>query len=223
MSSPHPPLAAIVFDFDGVIADTERLHLSAFQRAFAPHGWTIDEEDYFSRYLGCDDRGLIVMYAAEHALSVSDELIWQLLAAKTRAFDEGLERGSVLFPAARSCIERLGRHVPLGIASGAAKAEIVKILEGAGLRSLFRAIVAADDVSETKPAPEPYLKAAEQLGVDPSACLAIEDSPPGLQAAHAAGMRTIGITNTVPRSQLGAADVVISSLDEVTVEMLSKL
>ena len=223
MSSPRPSLTTVIFDFDGVIADTERLHLSAFRQAFAPHGWMIDEAVYFDRYLGCDDRGLIVMYAEEHGLALSDETIWQLLAAKTDAFDEGLDSGSVLFPTARRCIERLAGRFSLGIASGAAKAEIVKILEAAGLRSRFPIVVAADDVSSTKPSPEPYLKAAEQLGVDPLACLAIEDSPPGLQAAHAAGMRTIGITNTVPRAQLNRADRVIDSLDEVTLEMISRL
>jgi HAD superfamily hydrolase (TIGR01509 family) len=223
MSTPRIPLTAVIFDFDGVIADTERLHLSAFRRAFAPRGWTIDETVYFDRYLGCDDRGLVVMFAEEHGLALSEESLWELLEAKTRAFDEGLDSGSVLFPEARACIDRLAGRFPLGIASGAAKAEIVKILEAAGLRSRFPAIVAADDVSQTKPAPEPYLKAADQLGVDPRACLAIEDSPPGLEAAHSAGMRTVGITNTVGRSQLGRADHVVESLDELTVEFVRKL
>jgi HAD superfamily hydrolase (TIGR01509 family) len=223
MSSSCLPLAAVVFDFDGVLADTERLHLSAFRQAFAPHAWTIDESVYFARYLGCDDRGLIVMYAEEHGLTLSDEMVWTLLEAKTHAFDAGLGSGSVLFPQARACIDRLTARYSLGIASGAAKAEIVKILEGAGLRSRFSAIVAADDVSRTKPHPEPYLRAAEQLGADPRACLAIEDSPPGLQAARAAGMRTIGITNTVPRSQLSQAHIVVDSLDELTMEMIERL
>jgi beta-phosphoglucomutase len=219
MSALHPPLTTVVFDFDGVIADTERLHLTAFRSAFSPHGWTIDEAVYFDRYLGCDDRGLVVMYAREHGLALSDELIWQLVEAKTHAFDEGLEAGRMLFPQARPCIERLGGRFSLGIASGAAKAEIVKILDAADLRRHFPVIVAADDVFETKPHPEPYLMAAQQLGVDPRACLAIEDSPPGLAAAHAAGMRTVGITNTVSRTQLARADRVIDNLDELTLEL----
>jgi beta-phosphoglucomutase len=223
MPATSPDVSAIVFDFDGVLADTERLHLSAFQQVFSARGWTLDAATYFEHYLGCDDRGLVLTFARDQRITVTDTDVRDLVLAKTRAFDAYLHSGSVLFPGAQACVERMAERYAVGIASGAAKAEILLILEAAGLRSRFGAIVAADDVSETKPSPEPYLTAAHQLGIDPRACLAIEDSAPGLAAAHAAGMRTLGITTTLPRAALARADYVIETLDEVTEALVSRL
>jgi sugar-phosphatase len=84
-------------------------------------------------------------------------------------------------------------------------------------------VVAADDVSATKPNPEPYLHAARGLGIVPGACLAIEDSAPGLEAARSAGMRTIGITTTLTRERLGGADRIIDDLSELSLEMVAAL
>jgi beta-phosphoglucomutase len=213
----------VIFDFDGVLADTERLHLTAFQDVFAARGWRLDEATYFDRYLGCDDRGLVVTFARDQRLSVSDADVVALVEAKTDAFERRLEAGDVLFPRARTCVERMASRFVLGIASGAARAEILTILEAGGLRARFPVVVAADDVSETKPAPEPYLTAARQLGVRPDACVAVEDSAPGLAAAHAAGMRTVGITTTLPRDRLARADRIIDDLAELSPELVLAL
>jgi beta-phosphoglucomutase-like phosphatase (HAD superfamily) len=215
-----PSVAAVIFDFDGVLADTERLHLSAFQDVFEPRGWQLDESTYLDRYLGCDDRGLVIAFASDNRLDVSDADIRELVEAKIHVFERSLRSGGVLFSAARTCVERMASRFTLAIASGAGRAEIVSILENEGLRSRFAAIVSADDVTETKPAPMPYLTAARQLGVDPRACVAIEDSPPGLASARAAGMRTVGITTTVGRELLGQADRVIASLSEFSPELV---
>jgi beta-phosphoglucomutase len=224
MSSPaRPPIAAVIFDFDGVLADTERLHLSAFQEVFSTRGWSLDEATYFDRYLGCDDRGLVVTFARDQRLDVGDSEIGAIVTAKTHAFERRFENGEVLFPSARMCVERMAVRYTLGIASGAARAEILSILDAADLRRRFSTIVSADDVLETKPSPEPYLTAARRLGVDPAACIAIEDSPPGLEAAHAAGMRTVGITTTLSRALLGQADLVIDDLSEFTPELVAAL
>jgi beta-phosphoglucomutase len=220
---PRPPVAAVIFDFDGVLADTERLHLTAFQDVFAARGWRLDEATYFDRYLGCDDRGLVVTFARDQRLSVSDADVVALVEAKTDAFERRLEAGDVLFPRARICVERMASRFVLGIASGAARAEILAILEAGGLGGRFPVVVAADDVSETKPAPEPYLTAARQLGVRPDACVAVEDSAPGLAAAHAAGMRTVGITTTLPRDRLARADRIIEDLAELSPELVLSL
>ena len=218
-----PPVAAVIFDFDGVLADTERLHLSAFQAVFATRGWHLDAGTYFDRYLGCDDRGLVLTFARDHALAMDETAVRQMVEAKEHVFARHLETGDVLFPAARACVERMAGRYTLGIASGAARAEILTILEAAGLRARFPVVVAADDVSATKPDPEPYLSAARGLGIRPDACLAIEDSAPGLAAAHAAGMRTIGITTTLPRERLGRADYVIDDLSELSLDLVASL
>lgn len=219
----RPAVTAVIFDFDGVLADTERLHLSAFQEVFGARGWRLDETTYFDRYLGCDDRGLVVTFARDQHLEVGDADIRALVMAKTDAFERRFENGDVLFPSARHCVERMAVRYTLGIASGAARAEILSILEAGGLRPCFSTVVSADDVRETKPSPEPYLTAARQLGIDPAACVAIEDSPPGLEAARAAGMRTVGITTTVARGLLAVADRVIDDLREFTPELVAGL
>jgi beta-phosphoglucomutase len=221
--SSAPPIAAVIFDFDGVLADTERLHLGAFQGVFEARGWRLDEGTYFERYLGCDDRGLVVAFARDQGLMLGGGEVMELVEAKERAFAEHLQSGDVLFPSARACVERMAGRYALAIASGAARTEILAILEGGGLRPLFPVVVAADDVSATNPHPEPYLTAARGLGIRPAACLAIEDSAPGLAAARAAGMRTVGITTTLSRERLSGADRIIDDLSELSLAVVAAL
>lgn len=214
---------AIVLDFDGVIADTERLHFAAFRDVFAARGWTLEEAAYFDRYLGCDDYGLVRDFARDNDLALSPADAETLVSAKGDLFGQHLSSSDVLFPGAAEAIRQLEARYPLGIASGALHHEIVAILSRAGLLERFRVIVAADDVSATKPAPEPYLTAADRLGVDPTRCLAVEDSAPGLQAARTAGMRTIALTTTSPAAALNGADRIVAGLHEVSPELVAEL
>lgn len=216
-------IRAVILDFDGVIADTERLHFAAFRDVFAGRGWTLDEPTYFDRYLGCDDVGLVKEFAEDRGLSLSADDIEGLVSAKGHLFGRHLTSSDILFPGARPSIERLAAQFTIGIASGALHHEIVAILRTAGLADVFGAIVAADDVSATKPAPEPYLTAAARLGVAPEWCVAVEDSAPGLQSARAAGMRTIGVTTTSPAHALTEADRVVAGLHEVSPELVAEL
>jgi len=198
-------VAAVIFDFDGVIADTERLHLGAFREVFDTRGWKLSEQDYFDRYLGCDDHGLVVAYARDNSLELSPDDVLDLVARKTHAFSRYLESPEVLFPNAASAIRALAERFTVGIASGALRGEIEAILGAAGIRDLFQVIVGADDVEAHKPAPDPYLAAASRLQVDPAACVAIEDSQAGIQAARSAGMRVIGVTTSYTGAELVAA------------------
>jgi beta-phosphoglucomutase len=221
--APATSITTVVFDFDGVIADTEGLHLRAFQDVFEQHGWQLDERTYFDQYLGYDDVGLVVAFGRAHALALTPADVHGLVDAKTQLFASYLEAGEVIFPTAPACIGRLSVAYSLGIASGALKVEITSILQAANLLDRFPVIVAADDVTACKPAPEPYLKAAEALGVEPSRCVAIEDSPAGLAAAKAAGMRTIGLTTTSPRHLLTDADLILDGLHQISAETVAKL
>jgi beta-phosphoglucomutase len=217
------PVQAIVFDFDGVLADSEPLHLRVYQDLLAPAGVTITNEQYCARYLGFDDEGAFRQMAADYNLMLGDEEIEMLIAEKARRFEKLAGGRDVLYPTAAACVRRLTSRWPAGIASGALRADIEIMLEGAGIADLFRFIVAAGDTDATKPAPDPYLRAAELHGVPAAACVAIEDSKWGLQSARAAGMPTIGITHTYPRAELGDADVVVDSLDELTIDFLLTL
>jgi beta-phosphoglucomutase len=216
------PIAAVVFDFDGVLADSEPIHFRVYQELLATSGVSLTKEAYCERYLGFDDEGAFRQMAADFKLLLGDEEIEMLIAAKARRFEEIVSGTNVLYPAAVPCVERLGRKWPLGIASGALRADIDLMLQGAHIADRFRFIVSAGDTDETKPAPDPYLRAADLHGLPPSACVAIEDSRWGLQSARTAGMRTIAVTHTYPRTEL-PADRVVDSLDEVTIALVEEL
>ena len=209
-------MLAVVFDFDGVIADSEAHHFRAFQRTLVERGSTLSERDYYERYLGYADREVFDLLARERGETLSRAELEGLVAAKGRAYAAFSSEGPALCTGAADAIHRLSQHFPLGIASAALGHEIVQVLERAGLRSSFKTIVGAEDVAESKPSPAPYLEAAKRLGVPPLSCVAIEDSPWGLESARRAGLKAIGVTHTYRASQLAAAHVVIDSLDPVT-------
>ena len=215
---------AVVFDFDGVLADSEPLHLQAYQALLEPHGIVLDEKAYCERYLGYDDEGALRRMAEDNGLMLGDEEIELLIVEKGRVFEALVGSRDVLYPGAVECVRRLAERWPVGIASGALRADIDLLLRGAAIGDLFRFIVAAGDTDLTKPAPDPYLRAAELHGVPPAACVAIEDSHWGLESARTAGMRTIAITHTYSRAALsGSADAVIDSLSELTIDVLARL
>ena len=207
---------AVVFDFDGVIADSEAHHFRAIQQTTADRGWTLSEPEYYERFLGYSDREVFERMARDRGEPLPAAELDRLIAAKGRAYATFITGGPALCRGAADAIHRLGQHFPLAIASAAFAYEIVQVLESANLRSYFKVIVGAEDVTESKPSPAPYLEAARRLRVPPAACVAIEDSPWGLESARRAGLKAIGITHTYPAARLEAADVIIKSLDEVT-------
>jgi beta-phosphoglucomutase len=214
---------AVVFDFDGVLADSEPLHLATYQEVFAALGVTLTHADYYANYLGYDDEGVFRRMAAVHGWALDEGRIAALIAQKSRVFDDVIATTDVLYPGAARCIERLAADYPLGIASGALPHEIRMILERAGLLHHFRFIVAAGDTPNSKPAPDPYTRAAALHGVPPGDCVAIEDSRWGIESARAAGLKCVGISHTYPASELTTADAVIDSLDDFTVDLLQSL
>jgi beta-phosphoglucomutase len=146
-----------------------------------------------------------------------------LVAEKARIFDYAIESGQVLFPGAAKCVARMAAEFPLGIASGALRHEIVAVLEGARLSQHFRFIVASGDTPASKPAPDPYRRAAELHGLPPAACLAIEDSRWGIQSAKDAGLACVGITHTYAADALPGADAIVHALAEFTPEFVRAL
>jgi beta-phosphoglucomutase len=216
-------IQAVVFDFDGVLADTEGLHLAAYQQIFTNRSITLTRDEYYANYLGYDDEGVFRRMSEAHGLGLSDQDIATLIAEKTDTFDSVVEKTDVLYPTAAACIQRLAGDYPLGIASGALRHEIEMILRRARLAQYIRFIVASGDTLESKPAPDPYVRAAELHAFRPSECVAIEDSRWGIASARAAGMKCVGITNTYSASELSDADAVISTLDEFTSELIRRL
>jgi beta-phosphoglucomutase len=215
-------IRAVVFDFDGVLADSEPLHLLAYQEVLAPIGVTLTRDEYYSAYLGYDDAGVFTALAEAHGWALTTSKLTGLIEEKGRVFDAIVERTDVLYPGATKCIERLAAY-SLGIASGALRPEIDAVLRRARLDRHFKFIVASGDTPKSKPAPDPYIRAAELHGIPAFECVAIEDSRWGIESAKAAGLRCVGITNTYPRNELVLADRVIDSLEEFTPALIRSL
>ena len=217
-----------MFDFDGVIANSEPLHYLAFHDVLGQSGITFPEEEYYDRYLGYDDVGVFKMVAADRGLSWTIDRIAGLVQFKAAVIERLEQNTSILFPGADAAIRRAAALVPLGIASGALGAEIRRVLDREGLRSYFKVIVAAEDTPVSKPAADPYRRAvallSEAVGAPllPAECVAVEDSSWGLQSAKAAGLRTVAVAQTYDRAAL-EADLVISAIGELDVGMMERL
>ena len=216
-------IRGVVFDFDGVIVDSEPLHLRAYQEVLERRGISLTTEEYYGTYLGYNDADMLRLVFRDHAIPVDERQFAEILEEKMRVFDDIIMTADALYPGARACIERLATAFPLGIASGALPHEIKMILERTNLGRYFRFIVGSGDTPNSKPAPDPYQRAAQLHRLPPSNCVAIEDSRWGLESARSAGMKTIGITHTYPAEQLGSPDVVVTSLEEITIELLRSL
>ena len=223
-------LQAIIFDFDGVIADSERLHLRAYQDVLRDERISLPGEAYYERYLGYDDVGVFKALAKDFARPWTDAEIADLIARKGARYEALAAEGEMLFPGAAAFIRAASAAVPTAIASGALSHEIHEVLERAQLSDAFLAVVGADHTARSKPNPDPYLEAFARLqaasgrALDPARTVAIEDSHWGLDAARAAGLRTVAVTNTYAASEIaGAAELTVAGLDALDLGMLDRL
>jgi len=223
-------LDAIIFDFDGVIANSERLHLVAFQQTLPATGLALSDEAYFAHYLGFDDHGVFRQLAADHGRPLDTATLDALVAAKGRHYDRLAAAGEMLFPGAADFIRTAAAAVPIAVASGAQTHEIDEVLNKAGLRAHFLAVVGADQTPASKPAPDPYLEAFARLGrltgrsLSAERTVAIEDSRWGLESARAAGLRTVAVTTTYPADVLaGHAELVVAGLHALDLGTLERL
>ncbi|MEO6391890.1 MAG: HAD family phosphatase [Pyrinomonadaceae bacterium] len=227
-------IKAILFDFNGVIIDDEPIQHRAYQAAFEPLGISITDEQYYAQ-LGKDDRAFVeaICQNAGHDLTVADRDA--LIERKSARHRELISDELPLFPGVVSFIKSAARHYTLGLVSMARRVEIEYVLERAGLTGEFSAIISAEDVRACKPDPDccnqafrivdDLHMAAGRSPVLRAECLVIEDAPPGILGARAAGMRTLGVTNTVSEAALRAAgaDVVTHDLFDWTVEAVAEL
>ena len=209
-------MRAVLFDFDGVLVDSEPLHFRAMREALVAEGFTIDEEEYWRHLLAHDDRSAIRIALERHGVPFDAARVEAVTRRKAVAFEAALA-GIVFFPGVVELVRSLQREVPLAIASGARRVEIEAILKAGGLRDAFETVVGIDDVSRSKPDPEPYLTAMGRLAgraprLQPSECLVIEDSYTGILAGLAAGMKVLAVTNSFPAAKLAAAHRVVDSL-----------
>jgi HAD superfamily hydrolase (TIGR01509 family) len=226
-------LRAILFDFNGVLVDDEPIHLEMFQRVLGEEGVALSTEDYYSHYLGLDDRGCFAAVLAAAGETAPLPRLMRLIARKASYYQEHIRRrGYPFFPGALDLVRGLaaaGRM--LGVVSGALREEVLGALRQGGVHGLFKTLVTAEDVAEGKPDPEGYRKALEALNslpplperlVHPHEVLAIEDSPAGLESAAGAGLLTLGLTHTYPAARLEQADAVAERVSDLDLPALER-
>ena len=222
-----PTLQAIIFDFDGVIANTEPLHFAGLHQTLKEIGIELTEPEYYAEYLGYDDRGCILAALAANRRPADRGTVERLMTRKAEAYLESVTQHQVIFPGVPEFVREAARSYPLAIASGALRHEIEYILESAGLRSIFAHITSAEDVTRGKPDPQPFLltlKALQQTkpALMPASCLVIEDSLPGIRSAAAAGMKVLAVANTHTVQDLHEAHAITHGLSDIRLADLER-
>ncbi|MHC4642911.1 MAG: HAD family hydrolase [Planctomycetota bacterium] len=223
-------LRAVIFDFDGVITDSEILHLRAFNEVLAQHDIEITEEVYYKEYLGFTDRDCFESVAGKNKLELDSEQTGNLIKQKNKIFDALARNEATIFEGVPEFLQMLTNNkIRRAICSGALLVDIAPILEKSQLGPFFEEIVSADQIEKGKPDPEGFLLALKRLNegsqnsIAADECVVIEDSHWGLEAAIAAGMHTVGITNTYDAEQLGMAEKIVERFSELTIDDLHKI
>jgi beta-phosphoglucomutase len=197
---------AVLFDFNGVLVDDESQHCEALQRVLADERVTLTREQYYAEYLGLDDRTGFVQAFRRAQRTLTTELLQHLVTKKSQLYLALVSKSLRMVRGAPEFVREAGRRFRLGIVSGALRSEIDHVLRRAELADHFETIISAEDVTRCKPDPASYLAAhgamngRRPIAVD--ACVVIEDSLPGLEAARAAGMPCIMLTTNHPSHRL---------------------
>jgi len=220
-------MRAVLFDFDGVLVNSEPLHFQALRGALLTDGVDISADEYAAYYLAYDDWRATRLALERHGAESGADKVEALVARKTELFD-ALLATVPLYPGARELVELLAAEVPVGIASGAQRPEIERILDAAGLRARFSTIVGSGDVARGKPNPDPYLEAMGRLraqapGLAPAECVVIEDTMAGITSGLAAGMKVVGVAQTYTAAKLQSAHLVVGTVGDLDAARLRRL
>ena len=225
-------LDGVIFDFDGVLVDSESCHWAAFNEIFQPLGLPVSRAEYDAQYLGFDDRNALRARFQSAGRTLADDALEQMVAEKGRIFQRLVEtRGIQTFPGVIALLDALHREgMPLALCTGASQRDVAAVLRQLRIRDDFDVVVTADDVPLSKPDPVSYRLAFDLLrkkfprrDLQAGRALAVEDSVWGIQAARDAGLRVLAVANTYPLEPLRQADFVLPSLDGVTPDKLRDL
>ena len=223
-------LKAVIFDFDGVITDSEVLHLRAFNQSLVPYGVEITTKDYYTNYLGFSDFDCYKTLVDKGLLKIDMRQIDSIIEEKSRIFEKLSKTEGRTIEGVREFLQMLEENkIPMAICSGSLLVEIEVMLEESGLRHFFAEIVSAEQVRKGKPHPEGFILALKKLNknshppIAADECIVIEDSHWGLQAGKAAGMHTVAVTNSYDAEQLAMAEKIVSRLNELTIKDLQQL
>ena len=223
-------IEAVLFDFNGVVIDDESIQCSAYRDVLGAHEVSLTDEDYYGS-LGMDDATFVRAAFGRAGREADGAKVEEVIDRKTEIHRALMKDGLPLFPGVVNFIKALRHRYPLGLVSMARRSEIDYALERAAVRDLFEVVVSAEDVrGACKPDPACYRLALERLNrhregtsvlpIHPDECLVVEDSPPGVRSARAAGMRTLAVTNTVAERLLreAGAEYVTRSLADWTTD-----
>lgn len=215
----EPTSAAIIFDLDGVLIDSEALQYRAYSQVLARFGVAVSLPEYAQHWIAA---GRGPEYAvATYGLAVTAA---ELRALKHPVYDEILRREITLMLGAIEAVARLSAHFPLALATNSNRSDVDFVLDRFGLRNAFTAIVAREDYARAKPEPDAFLTAAARLGTAPRSCVVIEDAYKGVLAAQRAGAHVIAVPNLFTReNDFSLAAAVVGSLDEVTVPLVQSV
>ena len=217
----------LIFDVDGVVADTERVNAEASIKVFADlFGVSGVVRADFEAGLGRGAAEYVRAAARVHGLELSDEQVLAATEARQSNFLSMLRNDPLpAFPGVLELTEdALARKdFRVGIATSSTREKSEAVLQSAGIPYTRMAYVTGSDVKNKKPDPELFLTAAKRLGLDPARCVVIEDAPDGVAAAHAAGCRCIAVTNSACAEKLAAADRIVSTLETVGLQTVTDL
>lgn len=220
-------LKAVIFDFDGIIVDTEPIHFQAFQSVLQPLGLGYSWNEYLEKYIGFDDRDAFREAFSSTGTVLDDGMLSDLINRKADFFEKIVRQGVQPYPGVLDLVKALSGKLPLGLCSGALRRDIIPILVQFGLQTAFDTIVTADDVRASKPDPESYLLSIKRLtevfhpsDILPQECIAIEDTPAGILSASGAGLHVLAVTNSYEKQRLAGAEHITDSLENITFEDL---
>jgi beta-phosphoglucomutase len=213
-------IGAVIFDFDGIIVDSETIHYRAFQSVLEPLGLGFSWQEYLETYIGFDDRDAFRAAFDQAGKDLSPARLAELITEKTKHFLAVVEDGIEPYPGVVELIEGLSIHVPVALCSGALRCDIDPVLADLGLSDHFSAMVTAEEVKTSKPHPASYELALKRLqeafpekALLPGTVLAIEDTPAGISSARGAGLPVLAVSNSFPEATLEGAARVVSSLE----------
>jgi len=223
-------LRAVILDFDGVITDSEILHLRAFNQSLVPYGIEISTKEYYTNYLGFSDFDCYKALIDNGLLKIDERQIDDIIKKKSKFFEELTRTEGQTIEGVHEFLQMLeDNNIPMAICSGSLLVEIEVMLQESGLRHFFTEIVSAEQVKKGKPHPDGFLLSLKKLNkkchppIAANECIVIEDSHWGLQAGKAAGMHTVAVTNSYDAEQLSLADKIVSRLNKLTINDLQQL
>jgi HAD superfamily hydrolase (TIGR01509 family) len=223
-------LKAVIFDFDGVIADSEPCHFAATNEALTNFGIQLKERDYYADYLGFTDYELFEAVGKKHKTDYKGVSIEQLMKQKAKAFEKLIKQSDHLIDGIAELIEQLKKDkVKVAVNSGASLADIKIMLAGVAFENSFDVVVCADDIVKGKPDPQSYLLTLEKLNavsdspISAKQCVVLEDSRWGIISAKKADMHIIAVTNSYPAEELEDAEMIVDSVRQLKISELHKL